>query len=219
LGACAADSIIETAWSDPEIPEAGEGFFYLVQAWSDACGPGPLTASSTRLVGGRCVGAIVTDARPWGEESVWGHVVSGSVESTWYTDGDVEFVREILTPGTPPAFPPHRLSLLEHRWLFDVTAGDLVELHVRAWRTVSPDWDDFALDLSTDGVTWTRVLAGNLPFEDRGRSYVVPLLPTTAGAVAVRVVDTDRTPAGDAVDGFAVEELFIRTITATAQRR
>ncbi len=213
-GSCLAEGVAGTSLEDAELPPAGEGFFYLVQAQSFDCGLGPLghLGDETERMNGdpaACNGLPHTDVRAQAETPVSG-TVSGDVGDTAASDDTAEAITEVESQGGPPR---DRFSLLEHRWSVEVVPGSRIELHVEGFRTSSPDGDDFVFEYSTDGgVTWNPIGLGSLPFGDDDRDRQAPLPASLSGTVWIRVVDTRRAPGGRALDTVSVDELFVRSV-------
>ncbi len=212
-GNCLSEGIRGTSLEDPEMPAAGTGFFYLVQAQSFDCALGPLGFDSAEeerlnLDPLACQGHPHTDAYPESETTVFGTVV-GSLTDTLSSDDAVEALTEEESSGNPAS----RFSRLEHRWTVTVPAGGRLELHVEGFRTASPDSDTFRFEYSTDGGgSFTAVLLQELPLGDDDTDRVALLPATLSGPVIFRVVDTDREPGNRDLDTLSVDELFVRGI-------
>ena len=213
-GDCLADGLTATAYDDPDLPPAGGGFFYLVQAHNFDCGTGPLGVDSDeieRLDGGpgACLGGTFQDVAANGEVAVSGTVTAGSFLDTTSSDDVVEGITEEIANGNPGS----RFTFLEHRWSFAVPAGAVAELHVEGFRTDGGDGDGFAFDFSVDGgATWTPVAIGALPNSDDGIDRTAAMTPTPSGTVLVRTFDTARSPGGIAEDTVSIDHLFVRVI-------
>ncbi len=212
-GNCLSEGIQGTSLEDPEMPAAGTGFFYLVQAQSFDCGLGPLGFDSgeeerLNLDPLACQGHPHTDAYPESETTVFGTVV-GSLADALASDDAVEALTEEESSGNPAS----RFSRLEHRWTVTVPAGGRLELHVEGFRTASPDSDTFRFEYSTDGGgSFTAVLLQELPLGDDDTDRVALLPATLSGPVIFRVVDTDREPGNRDLDTVSVDELFVRSV-------
>ncbi len=212
-GNCLSEGIQGTSLEDPEMPAAGTGFFYLVQAQSVDCGLGPLGFDSgeeerLNLDPLACQGHPHTDAYPESETTVFGTVV-GSLADALASDDAVEALTEEESSGNPAS----RFSRLEHRWTVTVPAGGRLELQVEGFRTASPDSDTFRFEYSTDGGgSFTAVLLQELPLGDDDTDRVALLPATLSGPVIFRVVDTDREPGNRDLDTVSVDELFVRSV-------
>lgn len=207
-GSCLAEGVADTAYDDPTPPAAGQGFFYLVQGESFACGLGSLGFTSSEVVRvntdpDACQGSPHTDAHPTAEQAVFGSV-AGSLGNMASSDDSYEALTEGLRPGN--------VSALEHNWTIVVPAGSRIDLHVEGFRTSSPDGDDFAFRYSANGGPWTVISLTSLPLAD-GDTDLVAVLPTTlSGTVVIGIADTVRTTGTPALDTVSIDELFIRSV-------
>ncbi len=208
-GACLAQGVAATSYSDATVPASGQGFAYLVQAQSYDCGLGGLGTDSTEAErtngAGACAGNPHTDSDATGESAVFG-TTTGALSNVTASDNLVQTITEEVTGGSPST----RVSRLEHRWTFTVGAGSFKQLHVEGFRSTSTDGDNFRFEYSTDGVSFTAVTLASLPFADNGIDLVGALPAGLSGTVTIRVVDTDRTPGNQAVDSVSLDELFLR---------
>jgi subtilisin family serine protease len=212
-GSCAVDGLESTSHDDAEMLGSGQGFFYLVQGQSFDCGLGSLGYTSSEVLRtnsdpGACAGQVHTDAYPQSEQLVFG-TLSGSLAGTTASDDVVESITEEVTGGSPST----RITRLEHHWLFTVTAGSRVELHVEGYRTDSLDGDDFFFEYLEDGGSvWNPIVLSSLPLADDDTDLVGTLPSSPSGTVTLRVTDTDRTPGSSDADTLSIDELFLRTI-------
>jgi hypothetical protein len=213
-GDCLADGVAATSLEDADLPPAGQGYFYLVQAQNFDCGSGSLgyTGDETARLNasaGACVGQAFTDVWPDGETPVSGTVV-GSFLDTGSSDDVSEAITEEESSGGKPTL---RYSLLEHRWSFDVAPGSRIEFHVEGSRTSGTDGDDFVFEYSTDGgATWNPIPVASLPTSDNDADLQGALPGSISGSVLVRVTDTARGPGGLSLDTVSVDEMFVRSV-------
>jgi N-acetylneuraminic acid mutarotase len=209
-GACLAQGVTATSYSDAATPASGLGFVYLVQAQNYDCGLGTLGRDSTEAErtngAGACTGNAHTDSHATGESAVFG-TTTGALSNITASDNLVQTITEEVTGGSPST----RVSRLEHRWTFSLGAGTLKQLHVEGFRSTSTDGDNFRFEYSTDGVNFTAITLASLPFADNGIDLVGTLPAGVTGAVTIRVVDTDRTPGNQAVDSVSLDEVFLRS--------
>lgn len=106
--------------------------------------------------------------------------------------------------------PVKGFSSLEHKWTINVTGGTTVMFYVEAYRTASPDGDDFVFAYSTDDVSYTDMLTvTKTSDDDTYQSYALPA--TTSGTVYIRVVDTDSTQGSQNMDTVYVDDMYIRS--------
>ena len=212
-GACLGEGLGVEGLEDPDLPPAGDGYFYLATAQNFECGLGTAGFGSDEIErvngdAGACVGQSRSDVYATSEDTVFGTVTQGSLASTTASDDVVETIQEEVTGGSPA----NRYTRLEHRWTFEVPAGSVVELHVEFSQSASLDGDTFEYEYSTDGATFLRPrLIGSAFAEDFDRVWALP--DDLSGTVEVRVVDTNRTPgSGSFADTVSIDEIFIRVV-------
>jgi hypothetical protein len=212
-GACLAQGLFQTSYTDPQVPDPGHGYFYLIAGQNLDCGLGSLGTNSaeTERVNtnpAACAGVTHTDVHADGESNPTG-TVTGSYLDTQTSNDVRESIQEVLSSGGKPSL---RYSFLEHRWTFNLLAGPRAELHVEGSRTNSSDGDNFRFEWSTDGVSFTAVSLPDLPFSDNN-SDVQGLLPSgLSGSVTIRVVDTNRAAGGQFLDTVSIDELWVRIV-------
>jgi hypothetical protein len=216
-GSCLVDGFHSWPWDrieDPDLPTAGDGFFYLVQGQSYECGMGPLGFDGaeeprTNDNPAACSGVPIVKSFPIAETTVYGEV-SGGLSDLLLSDDVYEALTEEIEPPSGP--PSNRVSRLEHRWTIDVAPGSQILLFVEGYRTDSTDGDFFAFEYSTDGGTvWIPLPALSLPWTDLDRYETHGLPPDTSGIVLIRIIDTDRTPGNRDPDTAYIDKLFVRT--------
>ncbi len=133
---------------------------------------------------------------------VVGSLISGDYTSTHvYADQDFELFYEVMANEGAGYY-----SILEHRWDFDVAAGDTVTFYASTY-TFPDRVNGFRFEYSTDGTTFLPLV--DIPVEYG--SLTASLQPDTSGAVYIRLVDTDRTPGNYQTDGVSVDFMSIDT--------
>ncbi len=139
---------------------------------------------------------------------VVGTLISGDYTSTHVEgDDDFELFYEAMANDGDGFY-----SLLEHRWDFEVVAGDMVTFYARTY--TFPDRDEgFRFEYSTDGTTFLPLV--EIPVEHG--SLTAPLPPETSGTVYIRLVDDDRTPGNYSMDGVSVDFLSINSFVPLPQ--
>ncbi len=147
-----------------------------------------------------------TDVAANGESTVHGSR-SGSYADTAADDGVAETITEVETNGNPS----RRTSRLEHRWSFDVSAGGAATVIANVWKSGGKE-DDFLFEYAPDGSTWTKLFT--VSSTDVANIDSAPLPLGIAGAIEIRVVDTDRTGNHTALDSVHVEQLVVRVQAA-----
>jgi hypothetical protein len=210
-GGCLVNGLPSPTFDDTDVPAAGQGFFYLIQAQNFDCGLsslGTISSEQQRVNAnaGACGGAAVSDAYASGQSTVFG-TVSGTLANTQSSNNAYEAITEVPSGG----IPQFRFSRLEHRWTVTVGGGSTKELHVEGIRSSSTDGDDFRFEYSTDGTNFTPV-ALTLPLADDDIDRIATLPGSLSGTVTVRVVDTDRTPQHQTLDTVTIDELWIRAV-------
>lgn len=141
---------------------------------------------------------VVVESRAISESTVRGAVVSGDLTSTYADDNVREAVREEAHAG-------NKKTRLEHRWNFEVMAGNTMEFSIRAHTTGEP----FDISYSTNGSTWVPLARVSATVETLS---VVSLPPGLSGAVQIRAMDTVSAAKGDEFrDTIFVDELVIRS--------
>ena len=215
FGACYEQGL-DVAVDDATLPPPGDGFVYLVQAQSFACGMGSLGFTSSELPRtnpdpGACTGQSHTDLFATGEAAIVGSV-GGTLANTLISDNSYESITEALVSG---------VSQLEHRWSFSVPAGaTMLEAHIEAFYSPSSA-ENLRFDYSYNGgATWVPLASGGggtgfLPSQDNDSDYTFPI-PVTSGTVVLRLIDTDRTTASPGLDSFSIDQLFLRIAPAVS---
>lgn len=131
---------------------------------------------------------------------VVGMLISGDYTSTHvYGDDDFELFYEVMVNDGAGYY-----GILEHRWNFDVAAGDTVTFHANTFSF--PDrTNGFRFEYSADGTTF-------LPLVDVPVGYgtlTAALPPSISGTLYIRLVDDDRTPGNYQTDGVSVDFMSI----------
>jgi hypothetical protein len=126
------------------------------------------------------------------EHTVRGTVVSGAL-------GQGQVLAEELD---------RKKTYLEHTWEFDVTGGSTVTFNVEAWHDGTED--DFLFQYSLDGVNWANMLTITKTSDDNTlQTYALP--SDLAGAVWIRVLDTNHAANKKDIDRLYIDQLFIRS--------
>jgi len=132
--------------------------------------------------------------------------VSGTYVATHTNNSAAQSIKEKETNGNPN----NRYSYLEHKWTISVPTGGLSRtFHLNAWRTNSPDGDNFVFAYSTNNSTWTNMVTVTQTV-DSGTYQVFTLPPNLSGTVYIRVKDTDQTPGHRNLDTIYIDHMFIR---------
>jgi hypothetical protein len=193
-----------TAVADP-------GYHFI--DWSDLSTDNPRT--DTGVMGNVAVTANFEVDPPLSdlagaEFTLLGTISAGTITDTYTSDNTYQILTEIESGGKRN----RRRSQLEHKWVFDVTGGELVTFFVEAHHTANAEGDDFLFSYSTDDINYTEMLTVTKTEDDDSSNFFV-LPGDLSGTVYVRVVDTDRTQGNKILDSLYVDSLFIVSETAT----
>ncbi len=132
--------------------------------------------------------------------------VSGDFTDTRASDDVYESITEIIYTG----HPRKRYSYLEHRWTINVPSSSTVTFFLEAYKTLSPDGDDFVFAYSTDGATYTNLVTVASAAE---QVYSAAMPASVSGTVYIRVLDSDRSWDNLDLDAIYVDEMYIETET------
>ncbi len=171
-------------------------YYYRVSAFNSA-GSSSTVETSVMTDEEPVVPGETIDQRAIADVVVSG-TITGDYRDTWYEDGVVESIREQVYSSWGSEY-----AYLEHKWTFDVAAGDRITLS--AVTTTDAANDSFTFAYSVNGGSYINmftVVSGASAY-----SYVLP--NTTEGTVTVRVIDTNRN--GDSADAIHMDELLIKT--------
>jgi len=133
--------------------------------------------------------------------------VNGDYKLTNLDDGNAESITERVSGGKPQ----NRYSYLEHKWSFNLTAGNLTTLHANTWSGGSSDGDNFVFSYSTDDVTYTEMFIVSDTAYNGYETFILP--PSIQGTLFVRVVDSDHSSGHSSLDTIFIDHLFIRIKT------
>jgi serine protease len=131
--------------------------------------------------------------------------VFGNYTNTFASDNIYESITEVSSGGKPSS----RYSILEHKWTFDVTAGETITFYVEAYRPANSDNDNFRFEYSRDDVTYYHILTVNSASE---LVYSAEVPNTLSGTVYVRVVDTDRIAGRLSYDVIYIDEMYFESV-------
>ena len=174
-------------------------YFYRVRAFNPA-GNSPYSNTASATTSGGPIDAVAN-----GESTVSG-TRTGSFLNTQAADTVYESIQEVQSGGKVS----RRKSFLEHRWTIDVQPGSLITFHLKAYQSPSTDGDHFNFAYSTDGTTYTNMLAVTRTV-DNGTYQTFSLPSSLAGRTFIRVRDSNRTPGKRSRDTVFVDHLFIRS--------
>jgi len=173
-------------------------YYYRVAAFNEAGESGYTPANATTFDPPAFVDYVAQS-----DQLVEGSA-SGSLSATHGDGGNSQDITEQQSNGNPSK----RRSSLEHRWTFDITAGNSVTLSANAWSSGSSDGDQFRFDWAPEGGSYSEAFTVSSGDPDNVQSAVLPA--TTSGTIYVRVVDTDNSQGNSATDTVMVDHLFIR---------
>ena len=138
--------------------------------------------------------------------------VTNSHVATHTSNNSYQSIQEIQNPITGPA--GNRVSLLEHKWRFEVPAADTLTFHIEAHHTANTENDHFTFAYSTTGVngTFHDMLTVTKTSDDNTiQSFELP--PGTSGTIHIRVIDTDRTPGNRVLDTIFIDHMYFQAST------
>ena len=133
--------------------------------------------------------------------------VSGSYTQTASDDAVSQSITERESGGKKNA----RYSYLSHTWQFSVAPGSAITLYANAWSGGSSDGDTFVFAWSSNNSDFNDLFTVTSTDVNNLQSAMIP----AGGTVYIRVRDTDQTTGHNALDTVFVDQLFIRTDSAT----
>lgn len=139
---------------------------------------------------------------------------SGSYQDTHTSDNVYESITEVESKGNPA----NRKSLLEHKWIVDVTGGSTVTFNVEAYHSANTENDHFTFAYSTDDGTYTDMLTVTKTSDDNV-VQTASLPNTLSGTVYIRVVDTDRTPGNRELNTVYVDWMYIESTGVPPEKK
>jgi PKD repeat protein len=128
--------------------------------------------------------------------------VSGNYTNTHSSDLVYESIQEEISTGHPVKI----WSFLEHKWDFNITAGNTIDFYVEAYRTDNTEGDNFDFEYSTNGTDFTYLLTVN---SSALQTYNASLPNSLSGTVYIRVVDTDQSRGNTAQDYVYIDHMWI----------
>jgi len=133
--------------------------------------------------------------------------VIGNYTDTHQSDNVHEAISEAQSGGGQPK---NLRSVLQHKWTFNVPAGNAVTLYLEAHHTYNTEGDNFVFAYSTDNVTYVDLLTVTKTSDDD--AYQTAALPSSiSGTVYIRVQDADQTRGNGSLDTVYVDYMFIRS--------
>jgi len=151
-------------------------------------------------------GVAIIDALANSEISVAG-TVDGNYTDTHQDGGVAESITERQSGGKPSM----RYSYLEHKWIFDVTSGNVVILYANTWSSDSGDGDSFTFAYSTDDIEYTDMFSVDSTSVDNLQTYILP--SSTQGTIYIRVKDSDQSIGHLDLDTIFVDHMYISSET------
>ncbi|WP_076407977.1 PKD domain-containing protein [Shewanella sp. UCD-KL12] len=154
---------------------------------------------------------ISVDAPPFVDQFVHGEIfgsgsVSGSYTDTQPDSGTVQSITERESGGKPA----NRHTYLQHTWLVNALAGDVVTLHLSANMQASSENETMTFSYSTNGgANYTEFAS----ITDGNHNFSTMLPNNTSGTVRIQVVDSDRNSGNRVKDTISVSALYIRSET------
>ena len=134
-------------------------------------------------------------------------LLAGSQTNDYQATWEDDFVLEVICERQTNGNPSQRYDYVDHTWLFNIVASDLITFYATVWETSVNPQDEFEFAYSTDNVNFTPMfVVGDGRSE---HSYVLPA--DTAGTLYVKVTDSDQTPGNRDVECVNVEQMFVRS--------
>jgi hypothetical protein len=203
-----ANGVRGTTYNDTQVPDPGQGFFYLIQGqnWESACGLGTLGFSSSEFKRantalGACQGTTVTDVVATAETTFRGYRFSGDYHDTQNADQVYERVDENFYTDS---------WQLDQRYGFTVGSGSVKELHVKGYVPNTQENEGFSFALSSNGgstwfpITMSGALLGNSSYVD-----LVGTLSPGVTSFQIRIMDTLRT-LHEYNDAMYIDKIWVR---------
>jgi PKD repeat protein len=150
---------------------------------------------------------IIVDFLATGEIHVAG-TVSGDYFDTQTDNGISEAINERDSGGKPV----NRYSFLEHKWIFNVSPGNVMTLYANVWSSHSNEGDFFKFAYSTDDNNYTEMFTVDNN-SNPSDIVVYPLPASIQGTIYIQVTDSDHTAGNREKDSVYVDHLFIRSET------
>jgi PKD repeat protein len=140
---------------------------------------------------------------PATSETAIAGTVNGTYSATAANDGNFQSITERESGGKKTS----RHSYLEHRWNFDIPAGNSATVSINAWQTASDDNDTFNFYWSGNGNSWTYMM--NTASISDGTPVAFELPAGTSGSVYIRAMDSDQTAGNITPDTLFVDSILI----------
>jgi len=207
-----SSQVVEHGADGAAVTALADSGYHFVN-WSDGSTDNPRT--DTGVMGNVAVTANFEVDPPLSdlagaEITLLGTISAGTITDTHTSDNTYQILTETESGGKRN----RRRSQLEHKWIFDVTGGELVTFFVEAHHTVNAEGDHFVFSYSTDDINYTDMLTVTKTADDDSSNFFV-LPGDLSGTVYVRVVDTDRTQGNRALDSLYVDSLSIVSESAS----
>jgi len=134
--------------------------------------------------------------------------MAGSVSGNYTNTQDLDGATQSITERQSGGKPANRHTFLEHRWVFNIAAGDTVTANAVARSSGSSDGDDFRFEYSlNNGTSFTELFTVT---ETSNMTLSAPIPSHSSGVVLIRVVDTDQTSGHREANMVTVDHLFIQ---------
>ncbi len=190
-------TVPDTTFENTELTD-GTMYYYKVSAVDT-------TGNESDLSGFAAVQPGRVNQAAEGEIFVTG-TVTGTLAAVDSSDNVYQGINEIDTGTT---------TELEHVWVFEVTAAEVVTVFAEAYHSGNSEGDEFIFAYSTDDVNYTDMFTVTKTVDDDTQQYYI-LPGGTSGTVYIRVLDADRTGGNQQLDSIQVDELYIESQTTSA---
>jgi hypothetical protein len=132
-------------------------------------------------------------------------IVNGTFIDTFEDDAGIETITEKSSGGKPS----RRHSLLEHKWMVSVQAGETVTLFINAWASNTAT-ETFKFLYSIDDTEYIEMF-NIVSTTDDGVYYTYELPSSFTGTVYIKLIDTVRTTGVSTSNSVYIDHIFIRT--------
>ena len=195
---------------DPVHVYAVAGTYTVTLTATNACGSQMVTRTAYVTVS---AGATQTTSLALRDIKTYGTLASGTYARTVRSDNSREKINEALYQTTVDGTLRY-LTLLEHKWTFEVKPGATTVFAVEGYRTnttgTSPS--NIVFSYSRDDRTYRALITLSNTTEQK---YSVAIPDTLAGTIFVRATDSDRTM-WPSSSGHALASLFIDSMSITS---
>lgn len=136
----------------------------------------------------------------------------GSLSGTYADTHEQDDSYQVLTEELQGRNSRKARSLADHTWMFDVTPGTGYQFAVDAYHSPSAEGDDFVFSYSRDNVTFTPMVTVSKTSDNDLEQTFEFQEDIAAGALYVRVQDSDDSQGNGALDTVYVDSMSILSV-------